>query len=268
MPFSIRLYRARPASSQSASFSLDVAGLDELPGKLIPIASIAEDIVLAVYIPPHEPGPGQAAHSIRVNSSSSICPLLSCPTPSKTDTRSSFLPSKFPGEIVPPYTKTAGTSERPMAIKQPGIFLSHPPIATKPSKLSAPTTVSIESAIKSRLGNEYRMPSVPIEIPSDTVIVLKINGTAPASLAPFFDASARSSIWILQGVTSLPVLAIPTIGFLKSSSSNPTALNIARFGAFAGPSLKTLLLILKSFVTTYPPLSCFIILQFFYFSIE
>src|SRR5699024_4186154 len=83
----------------------------------------------------------------------------------------------------------------------------------------------------------------------------------------FFDASARSSIWILQGVTSLPVLAIPTIGFLKSSSSNPTALNIARFGAFAGPSLKTLLLILKSFFTTYPPLSCFIILQFFYFSI-
>src|SRR5699024_5069710 len=94
-----------------------------------------------------------------------------------------------------------------MAIKQPEIYLSHPPIATKPSKLSAPTTVSIESAIKSRLGNDYRMPSVPIEIPSDTVIVLKINGTAPASLAPFFDASARSSIWILQGVTSLPVLA-------------------------------------------------------------
>ena len=44
----------------SSILLLLVAGLDELYGKDIPIASIAEDIVLAVYIPPQAPGPGQA----------------------------------------------------------------------------------------------------------------------------------------------------------------------------------------------------------------
>src|SRR5699024_2034446 len=59
--------------------------------------------------------------------------------------------------------------------------------------------------------------------------------------------SANSLICTLHGVTSLHVLAIPTIGFLKSSSVNPTARSIARLGALVFPS-KTLLLIRKSFV--------------------
>ena len=37
-----------------------------------------------------------------------------------------------------------------IAIAQPGIFLSQPPIATNPSNPSAATTVSIESAMTSR----------------------------------------------------------------------------------------------------------------------
>jgi len=37
-----------------------------------------------------------------------------------------------------------------MAMAQPGMFLSQPPMATKPSKPSAPTTASIESAMISR----------------------------------------------------------------------------------------------------------------------
>src|SRR5699024_1205587 len=90
-----------------------------------------------------------------------------------------------------------------------------------------------------------------MDIPSDTVIVLNIIGTPPASRAPFLALSAKSLICTLQGVTSLHVLAIPIIGFLKSSSVNPTALNIALFGDFIGPS-KTLLLIRKSFVISFP----------------
>jgi hypothetical protein len=43
---------------------------------------------------------------------------------------------------------------RTMAIAQPGMFLSQPPMVTKPSKPSAPTTVSIESAITSRETSE------------------------------------------------------------------------------------------------------------------
>ena len=37
-----------------------------------------------------------------------------------------------------------------MAMAQPGMFLSQPPMVTKPSKPWAATTVSMESAITSR----------------------------------------------------------------------------------------------------------------------
>src|SRR5699024_10564009 len=85
-----------------------------------------------------------------------------------------------------------------------------------------------------------------------TVIVLKIIGAAPASRAPSFAFTARSLICILQGVTSLHVLAIPIIGYLTSSSSTPTARSIALFGYFIVPS-KTLLLIRKSLLISLPP---------------
>jgi hypothetical protein len=70
-------------------------------------------------------------------------------------------------------------------IIQPGIFLSQPPIATMPSKPWQPTTVSIESAITSRETKEYFIPSEPIEIPSEMVMVLKITPLPPAELTPF-----------------------------------------------------------------------------------
>src|SRR5699024_11742587 len=97
-----------------------------LPSKLMPIASIAEDIVLAVNMPPHDPAPGHAAHSTLCNASLSISPLLYCPTPSNADTASKSFPSNFPGNMVPPYTKTAGRLRRAIPIIQPGIFLSQP----------------------------------------------------------------------------------------------------------------------------------------------
>ncbi len=84
---------------------------------------------------------------------------------------------------------------------QPGMFLSQPPIATKPSKPSPPMTVSIESAITSRDTSEYFMPSVPIEMPSDTVMVLKITALPPAAFAPSAACRASSSMCTLHGVT-------------------------------------------------------------------
>ena len=42
----------------SWALSLLTAGLEELKGNDKPIASIADAIVLAVYIPPQAPGPG------------------------------------------------------------------------------------------------------------------------------------------------------------------------------------------------------------------
>ncbi len=41
-----------------------------------------------------------------------------------------------------------------MAMAQPGMFLSQPPIATRPSKPAAPATASIESAMISRETSE------------------------------------------------------------------------------------------------------------------
>ena len=63
---------------------------------------------------------------------------------------------------------------RAIAIIAPGMFLSHPPTTRTPSMLCALHAVSIESAITSRDTREYFIPSVPIEMPSLTVMVPKI----------------------------------------------------------------------------------------------
>src|SRR6202522_2204761 len=105
-----------------------------------------------------------------------------------------------------------------MAMSEPGIFLSQPPMATKPSMAAQPTTVSMESAMTSRETSEYFMPSDPMEMPSEMVMVLKMIALPPARLAPASASRANWSMWALQGVTMLQVEAIPMIGFLKSSS--------------------------------------------------
>ena len=48
------------------------AAMVEEYGRLIPIASNVDDMVLAVNIPPHEPIPGQALRSTERSSSESI----------------------------------------------------------------------------------------------------------------------------------------------------------------------------------------------------
>ena len=111
------------------------------------------------------------------------------------------------------------------------MFLSQPPKATSPSNPWPPTTVSIESAITSLETKEYLIPWVPIEIPSETVMVLKITDFDPVLSAPSAAASAKILMCMLHGVTMLQVEAIPTCGLEKSSSSNPTARNIALEGA-------------------------------------
>src|SRR5438876_1134652 len=61
--------------------------------------------------------------------------------------------------MVPPYTNTAGMFMRAMAMSAPGMFLSHPPTASTPSRHWALHTVSIESAITSRDTSEYFIPA-------------------------------------------------------------------------------------------------------------
>src|SRR5437868_7244443 len=121
-------------------------------------------------------------------------------------------------------------------MRHPGIFLSHPPMATKASNPSHPATVSIESAMTSRETREYFIPSVPIEMPSEMVIVPKMIALPPASLTPTDASTASLSICMLHGVTMLQVEAMPIWDFLKSSVEKPTAWSIARLAARSAPS--------------------------------
>ena len=100
-----------------------------------------------------------------------------------------------------------------MAIIQPGMFLSQPATVTRPSIRSPNATVSMESAITSRLTREAFIPSVPMEMPSLTVMVPNWNGVPLPSLIPSLTAAAKRSRWTLQGVTSLARLATATKGF-------------------------------------------------------
>jgi hypothetical protein len=59
-----------------SAFSGSSAAMVELPGRLMPIASIAELMVLAVNMPPQLPAPRQAFFSTAVSRSSSILPAV------------------------------------------------------------------------------------------------------------------------------------------------------------------------------------------------
>ena len=128
-------------------------------------------------------------------------------------------------------------SRRADAISIAGIDLSQPAIPTKPSRRSANTTVSTESQLTSRLTSEPRIPSWPIEMPSDTVIVPNSRATPPASRMPALTSSASARSVMLHGVISFQELAMPTCGFTQSSSVSPTARSIARAAAFGLPSV-------------------------------
>ena len=73
---------------------------------------------------------------------------------------------------------------------------------------------------------EYLIPSVPIEIPSEIVMVLKRIDFKPARSTELHMVCANSLMCILQGVTFDQVEAMPTCGFLKSSSVKPVGLSI------------------------------------------
>ena len=89
----------------------------------------------------------------------------------------------------------------------------------------------------SRLMRLAFMPSVPIDTPSDTAIVLNSIGVPPPARMPSLTNSASRRWLKLQGIVSIHVVATPTSGRARSSSVNPIALSIARAGARSGPSV-------------------------------
>ena len=99
--------------------------------------------------------------------------------------------------------------------------MSQPDIAITASNRCPRATSSIESAITSRLTSEVFIPSVPIVMPSETATVLNSIGVPPAARTPSLTFSARRRRWKLHGITSVQVLAMPTIGRDSASSSKP-----------------------------------------------
>ena len=165
-------------------------------------------------------------------------PLARAPTASNTSWMVTRLPSASrPGRIDPPYRNAAARSSRAAAISIPGRLLSQPASSTVPSKRSACTTSSTESAMTSRETSEARIPSCPIEIPSLTAIVQNSNGTPPASRTPAFACWASRCSGKLHGVTSFHEEATPICGRSQSSSPRPTARSMARAGARSIPSV-------------------------------
>ena len=122
-------------------------------------------------------------------------------------------------------------------MSMPGSDLSHPAKLTKASRRSACITASTESAMISRLTSDARIPSWPIEIPSDTAMVLNSMGKPPASRTPCLARLARRSSGRLQGVTSFHDDATPTWGLSQSSSVMPTARSMALAGARSAPEV-------------------------------
>ena len=176
MPLSSRATTASPDRRANSSRRWSTAAGEAEPGSDMPMASAADDMVLAVNIPPQEPSPGQAAFSTRSSSASSMVPRPRAPTASKTFWIVMSWSSSRPGRIDPPYRKTLGTSMRTAAISIPGSDLSQPANVTIPSSRSACITVSTESAMTSRETSEARMPSWPMAMPSDTAMVLNSSG--------------------------------------------------------------------------------------------
>ena len=137
--------------------------------------------------------------------------------------------------------KMDGTLRRAMAIMQPGMFLSQPAMVTRPSIRSPKVTTSMESAITSRLTRDAFIPSVPMEMPSLTVMVPNSNGVPLDWRMPSLAAWAKRDRWTLQGVTSLARLAMATKGLSKSSWVRPMASSMARAGARSAPWVTSLL---------------------------
>ena len=101
MPWRSISTTASPERRANPSRRRSTAGGAAEPGRLIPIASAAEAIVLAVYMPPHAPSPGQIARSISSTSSRVISPRAHAPTASKASMIVTSRSPTRPGRIEP-----------------------------------------------------------------------------------------------------------------------------------------------------------------------
>ena len=190
-------------------------------------------------MPLHEPQVGQALRSTAATCSSEAAGSAAITIAS---IRSSFSPLTvpsarrvLPASIGPPETNTVGMLSRSAAISMPGVILSQLEMHTSASAQCALTMYSTASAISSRLGSEYSMPSWPMAMPSSTAMVLNSLATPPTR------SISRATSWPMSfrctwpGTNWVKELAMATMGLWKSSSFMPVARHSARAPAMLRP---------------------------------
>ena len=224
----------RPACRNSCSRSEWVASVEPLPGSARPSASVRQFIELAVNIPEHEPHVGQALRSYSATFSSDAVESAAM-TMASTRSRPWLASLVLPASIGPPETKITGMFRRNEAISMPGVILSQLEMQTMASAQWALTMYSTESAMISRLGSEYSMPSWPMAMPSSTAMVLNSLATPPAFSISRATSWPMSFKWTWPGTNWVNELAMAMIGFLKSSSFIPVARHKARAPAILRP---------------------------------
>src|SRR5690606_10970655 len=143
-----------------------VASSEPLPGSDRPSASVRQFIELAVNMPEQEPQVGQAERSYWSTSPDVSLSLTAATIASTRSRLTNFSASLvLPASIGPPDTNTTGMFRRSAAISVPGVILSQFEMHTIASAHCALTIYSTESAMISRAGSEYSMPSWPIATP-------------------------------------------------------------------------------------------------------
>ncbi len=227
----------RPARRNSCSRSACVARVEPFPGSDRPRASVRQFIELAVNMPEHEPQVGQALRSYSATFSSLA---LSSAAITIASTRSSLCSDRrvLPASIGPPETNTTGMFRRSAAISMPGVILSQLEMHTSASAQCALTMYSTESAMISRLGSEYSMPSWPMAIPSSTAMVLNSFATPPTCSISRATSWPRSLRCTWPGTNWVNELATAMIGLWKSPSVIPVARHRARAPAMLRPAVE------------------------------
>ena len=145
MPFITRFTIASPAANEDLRRSPYGAGINALPGRLIPNASDTQHIEFAVPRNEQDPQLGHAVFSSALYSHSAIFPAAHIPFASSIEVRSDLRPSNsIPPSIGPPTHTIAGISSLAAAISIPGTILSQEAKSTIPSSLCACTITSTE----------------------------------------------------------------------------------------------------------------------------
>ncbi len=141
----------------------------------------------------------------------------------------------MPASIGPPETNTEGMLSRSDAISMPGVILSQLEMQTMASAQWPLTMYSTLSAISSRDGSEYSMPSWPMAMPSSIAIVLNSLAMPPAFSISRATSWPRSFRCTWPGTNWVNEFTTAMIGLPKSSFFIPVARHRLRAPAMLRP---------------------------------